>query len=365
MQNKTLKNDERAVFALRSLYDRFGYERFKMNRFEEYDLYVRNKDFLVSDQVITFTDHSGRLLALKPDVTLSIIKNTKDTPGVVQKLYYNENVYRVASGSHSFKEIMQVGLECIGDLGAYETAEVVLLAAESLALISDKFMLDISHMGLVSAVLESSGLSDSGKGKALSCLHQKNSHELRSLCAQEQIPAGKLIALAECAGSLEQIGSLLTTEAEKESLSQLQRLCDILSANGYDGRVQVDFSVGNDLKYYSGVVFNGYIEGIPTSVLSGGQYDKLLKKMGRKSSAIGFAFYVDLLERMAEKKEEFDIDTVLLHDGTEDPAWLVKMAQEAGRSGSVLVTTGLPEHRTWRRAFRLQNGEAVSLENNG
>ena len=106
MTENIIKKDEQAVFSLRRLYRKFGYARYKMSRFEEYDLYVRNKDFLVSDEVITFTDHTGRLLALKPDVTLSIIKNTVDRPDTVQKVYYNENVYRVAKGTHSFKEII-------------------------------------------------------------------------------------------------------------------------------------------------------------------------------------------------------------------------------------------------------------------
>ena len=123
-----IKNDERAIFELRELYRQYGYSQFKMSKFEEYDLYVKNKDFLVSDEVITFTDRNGRLMALKPDVTLSIIKNTADKPGAVQKVYYNENVFRVSKGTHSFKEIMQAGLECIGDLHSYEIAEVVLLA---------------------------------------------------------------------------------------------------------------------------------------------------------------------------------------------------------------------------------------------
>ena len=70
-----LKKDEQAIFLLRKLYQNYGYQSYKMSRFEEYDLYVRNKDFLVSDQVITFSDKNGKLLALKPDVTLSIIKN--------------------------------------------------------------------------------------------------------------------------------------------------------------------------------------------------------------------------------------------------------------------------------------------------
>ena len=101
-----LKPEERVLYALRGLYRQYGYSQFKMGKFEEYDLYVRNKDFLVSDGIITFTDTDGRLMALKPDVTLSIIKNARVAPGCVQKLYYNENVYRVSGSTHCFKEII-------------------------------------------------------------------------------------------------------------------------------------------------------------------------------------------------------------------------------------------------------------------
>ena len=104
-----LKYEEKAVFALRKLYSSNGYRQFKMSKFEEYDLYSKNKDFLVSDGVITFNDTNGKLLALKPDVTLSIIKNSKNTfgSGATEKFYYNENVYRISENSHSYKEIMQ------------------------------------------------------------------------------------------------------------------------------------------------------------------------------------------------------------------------------------------------------------------
>ena len=54
--NCTLKKEEQAVFTLRGLYENYGYSPYKMSKFEEYDLYVRNKDFLISDGVITFTD---------------------------------------------------------------------------------------------------------------------------------------------------------------------------------------------------------------------------------------------------------------------------------------------------------------------
>ena len=141
-------SEERAVFALRGLYQRYGYAPYKMSQFEEYDLYVRNKDFLISDKIITFSGEGGKLMALKPDVTLSIVKNAPEEPGVVQKVYYSENVYR------DYREIMQAGLECVGDLTEYDIAEAVLLAVKSLDLLGGRYVLDISHMGLLAAVLE-------------------------------------------------------------------------------------------------------------------------------------------------------------------------------------------------------------------
>ena len=98
----SLRREERVLFKLRDLYRLSGYAQYKMGKFEEYDLYARNKDFLVSDGVITFTDTDGRLMALKPDVTLSIIKNTRDRENCVQKVYYSENVYRISGSTRSF-----------------------------------------------------------------------------------------------------------------------------------------------------------------------------------------------------------------------------------------------------------------------
>ena len=363
-----LSYDEQAIFALRSLYARYGYERYKMNRFEEYDLYVRNKDFLVSDEIITFTDRSGRLLALKPDVTLSIIKNAPDASGVVQKVYYNENVYR-ADGAHAFREIMQSGLESIGDLTDYDVAEVVLLAAKSLALISDRFVLDLSHMGLVSAALAGSGLSPAGQEEALTCLKQKNSHDLQSLCQAEGVSGDLLLALVDCCGGpeavLEALAPRMDTPALQAPFRQLRELWMLLSEAGFGQQVQIDFSLCNDLKYYSGVVLQGYLEGVPACVLSGGQYDALLRKMGRKSHAIGFALYTDLLERLEQKEEAYDVDTLILHDGTCGAAALARAVEAAAESGSVLVAVAAPEGKRWRRLITLKNGEAAANENNG
>lgn len=359
MNEKLLEYRERVIFDLRSLYDSYGYRHYKMSRFEEYDLYVRNKDFLVSDQVITFTDRGGRLLALKPDVTLSIIKNAADAPGRVEKLYYDENVYRVDGGTQSFREIMQSGLECVGDLGDYEVAEVVLLAAKSLARISDTFMLTLSHMGLISAILEQTGLSQEGKNRALACLRQKSSHELRLLCREEGVQPGDaelLNLLTDCmatdADIFARLEQLLITPTGKKAMEQLRQLYRILTDAGFAGNIRVDFSGSSDLKYYSGVVFQGYLAGLPQRLLSGGQYDKLLRKMGRKSAAIGFAIYVDLLEQLETGDDS--VETLLLHDGTADAATLLAAVEAARKQGSVLVATQEPRDRTWRRLLDMR-----------
>ena len=169
--------------ALRSLYSRYGYSRYKMNKFEEYDLYAKNKDFLISDSVITFTDVGGKLMALKPDVTLSIVKNTRDEPGI-RKLYYNENVYRVSKGTHSFKEIMQVGLEALGEIDEYCIYEVLKLAAESLTCTRRSCILEISHLGLLSDAIRHADVPEGEQNRIIRCIGEKNLHELQSICLQ-------------------------------------------------------------------------------------------------------------------------------------------------------------------------------------
>ena len=105
-----LKPDERATLELRGLYEKYGYKKYKISKFEEYSLYATNRDFLIGDKVLTFTDLDGRLLAMKPDVTLSVINNTRATREKSEKLYYIENVYRENRENHCFKEINQMGL---------------------------------------------------------------------------------------------------------------------------------------------------------------------------------------------------------------------------------------------------------------
>ena len=319
-----LDDTERIIFALRALYSAHGYRRYKMSKFEEYDLYARHKDFLVSDAVITFTDTNGKLMALKPDVTLSIVKNNQVEAGETRKLFYNENVYRVSRGSNSFKEIMQTGLECIGAVDTACLSEVLLLAAESLRTVSTSYVLEISDLSLLSAF--TNGLTEDQKvmDQILKCVQEKNQHgltELLDTCVsktqsyEDERQAEKLTLQAEKLKKLLQIyGSPAKVlpdlkdlcsgnPAAEEALQQLSDAVSVFSGTPHGSRVQIDFSSAADMNYYNGIVFRGFIDGVPESVLSGGQYDILMRKMGRKAGAVGFAVYLDLLERVTLPEE--------------------------------------------------------------
>jgi ATP phosphoribosyltransferase regulatory subunit len=293
---------EKATFLLRELYTKNGYARFKMNKFEEYELYMRNKDFLLGDGVITFNE-GGRLMALKPDVTLSIIKNYKEADGLC-RICYNENVYRMASGELS--EIMQSGLECMGEIDGETTCEVVRLAAESLAKIGGEYVLALSHMGYVEALLAHHGVEAEERESIFACLGSKNLHDLARLLESAPALYESLYRLLTLPAAPVAAAEALTAMAENEEMrlaaAEMNALIVSLVSEGYGARITVDFSVVNSMKYYSGVAMSGYVNGIPERILSGGRYDKLMRRMGKAAGAIGFALYLNPLEAMNGRK---------------------------------------------------------------
>ena len=294
-----LRQDELAIMSLRTLYRQFGYQQYRMSRFEEYGLYSENKAFLASGNIITFTGAGGKLMALRPDVTLSIVKNAKDEDGL-KKLYYNENIYR--SDRQEIKELMQVGLECIGDLDVSLVSEVLMLARKSLEILGERSCLDISHMGFINGVLQSVEMSQAQREEILRCVSEKNIPELSSLCVEFGLDDGfrdRIAALTRLYGPYHDVISELrhiSVNKETDSaLSEIEAIHTQVKKLGAEQGINIDFSIVNDLSYYSGVIFQGYIDGIPRKVLSGGRYDALLRKFGKRSGAVGFAVYLDLI----------------------------------------------------------------------
>jgi len=361
MENYILKNEEKAVFTLRSLYKQYGYLPYKMSKFEEYDLYVRNKDFLVSDSVITFNDTNGRLLALKPDVTLSIIKNSGSDKAYKQKLYYNENVYRISESTHQYKEIMQTGIECIGDIDVNDIFEVVYLAAKSLDKISHEFVLDISHMGVFSAIIDSVSDDKLFKKEVTKLISEKNRHETRALCEKYSISEENTKLLVDFIGLygesgtvISKLSSMIKTDTGRKAFDKLKLLCSLISETEFASKIQLDFSVVNDMNYYNGIVFKGFLLGISEGVLSGGEYGKLVARMGKDNNAIGFAIYLDLLEGLGDSNDEYDVDVLVIYDRNINPKALLETKNTIIANGeSVSCQLAIPEKLRYKKLVKL------------
>lgn len=343
-KNKFLGSVESAVLDFRRLFTEYGYRPFKMSKFEEYELYAKNKDFLVSDRVITFNDTNGKLLALKPDVTLSIIKNTLDEPGIKTKLCYDEKVYRPAGSTNRFKEITQTGLECIGDIDLYDIYEVVDLAAAGLSLISDSFVLDLSHLGVLSALLSDMGKDLDFSNKIIKLFSEKNSHDILKVCKQNGVSerdANTLAAFTEIYGDratvLQRLSKLDLSENAKKAVDELAELSKLLDCSDFSDKIKFDFSIVNDMNYYNGFVFKGFLQNIPESVLSGGRYDSLMKKMGKNSGAVGFAVYLDLLETIETPAPEYDVDTLIIYNNSTDKKEILKTVKSAVKEGKTVT----------------------------
>ena len=357
---------EKAMFDLRALYEAHGYRQYRMSKFEEYDLYAQNRSFISGGSILTFTDTNGRLMALKPDITLSIIKGAK-LQGNMDKVYYSESVYRAPDKLSGFREIQQMGLECIGGIDLYTVCEVLCLAAESLKVISGEYILDMSHMGLLSGVFDDAGIPEELRPKLLALAEAKNAHEAEGICrkagvSQEHIST--LLSLIKLRAPMDEalarLHSLPLGPRALQAVSELHEIASVLDGAGLKENIYVDLSLQSDPGYYNGLVFKGYLGGIPSAILSGGRYDGLMEKMGKDAGAMGFALYLNLLDGFGGEGSRNRVDVLILDSGHGDAAGLMKLVKSIIEGGeSVRVDTHIPEGLKYGRIVIADEREGV------
>ena len=370
LPKKILNSDEEAVYRLRALYSEYGYTRYKVSKFEQYDLYANNKSFLVCENILTFTDTNGKLMALKPDITLSIVKNSDMGDGKTNKLYYSETVYRTEGHAEGFREIPQTGLECIGRIDAYLTGEVVMLAEKSLALMSGlvgrRYLLDVSHMGFLLGLLETNGVHERDYDEVLSYIANKNLPAISAFASAHGLSFAAAEAIADVTSlylplpsALPRLLPYVKNETMQAAYSELSALADTLAAWGIDSPVSFDASIAGDRNYYNGIVFSGYLDGIPAKVLSGGRYDSLLRKMGRYAEAIGFAVYPERIGLVSSEEDAYDVDACILYGKETDPADLIRAVNAIRETGvSVRAEEGIAPSVRAKAVYRMTGKEA-------
>ena len=357
---------ENHILRLQQLYEGYGYEKFRMSKFEDYHLYLRHKDFLKGGNIVTFHAPDGRLLALKQDVTLSILKNVQPDR-LPRKVFYAENVYRASHDAGDIREIPQAGVEYIGSVDVYAMSEVMLLAAESLAAVSEQYILGVSHMGLVRGLLDETALPPEQRDEILLCIQNKAVHTLREICLREHVAdalSGKLCTLASLFGTVEDCLDTLDTLADSSQTSrasrELRQICDLLRETGHGSHLRIDFSVAGNMQYYNGIIFQGFLDGTPQSVLSGGRYDDLVRQFGKPCGAVGFAVYLDRLQYRHTDAAPDDAVLVLYdpRDVHGLPAAVMRLRQ-SGRTVQTLPCGKADE--SYSAVYRFSEGRLLPL----
>lgn len=325
-----LRPNEETSLRLRGLYESMGYGLYRMGSFEAYDLYLKNKPFLEGEDILTFTSADGRLLALKPDVTLSIVQNTP--AGEIRKVYYQESVFRRSRSTGDYREIEQMGLEYIGGDMSLAQAEVLALAGTTLSAVGGGF-LDLSHMGFIEAMLLPL-CREQDKKMALRALRAGNAGELERLAGEAGLAADDAQRLAELAllsgpyNAAMRRARLLSRgmSGAQRVLDEMEELVETLPSLS-NVELRLDFSILNDIEYYNGLIFQGYLPGVPVCALSGGRYDNLLSRLAKPQGAVGFALYLDEIEKKRtegwEETEETEMLNIALPKG--------RMARQIGR----------------------------------
>ena len=309
------------LLNLRKLYDSYGYKKISLPNFEEYDLYNENKDFILGN-ILTIMNPSGNLLALRPDITLSVAKKiSKEKTLKYDKVYYQENIY-TTSKYIGYSEKEQLGVELIGKETLFLNFEIVSLALKSLEIMSKKNMLVLSHAGFISSIFENLELEYEIKEKIFEYINNKNVHEIKIILKNNKNISDELknliYELPNLSGNIEEIEKKLSKYELNPKiikiLSGLKDLYNLIIKFHSRKKIIFDFSIIKNLKYYNGIIMQGFIDKIPNAVLSGGRYDKLFEKFGVDTGAIGFAVVTDNLNEFYKNENQKDFDILLLYD---------------------------------------------------
>ncbi|WP_276307023.1 ATP phosphoribosyltransferase regulatory subunit [Brachyspira sp. G79] len=213
-------NENTIVSKLTKIYEEYGYKKIKLSKFEDYNLYNNYKDFLQTEHILTFMNLNGNLQSLRPDVTLSIVKKVlKDNDKYTKKLYYIEDIYKIDEVSNEYEEIQQVGVEIIGTLTKYSNLEIISMAIDSLKSINKEYILEISSIDFMSALIDELNLDEDKKLEILKLIYNKNKHDLEKTLISNNIDdklKSYIISLIDMSGNykevLEKIENIIINE---------------------------------------------------------------------------------------------------------------------------------------------------------
>jgi ATP phosphoribosyltransferase regulatory subunit len=254
---------------------------------------------------------SGRLLGLRADMTTQVARidaHLLNRNSITRLCYAGSVLHTRPSGLHATREPIQIGCEMYGHAGLEADAEIQELALTSLALAGfDNVRLDLSHVGVLRAILAEDAATKRDEAQLHSLLRGKDVPGLEEITANyAKATRDALLALPHLYGDVEVLGKarelLPPLPGITRALSELAAL-----AGSAIGRAQVAIDLADlrGYQYESGAMFALYVTGLPNAVARGGRYDHVGEAFGRARPATGFSLDLRELARLlpgAERK---------------------------------------------------------------
>ncbi len=284
---------------------------------EFYDVFSPENHGIPQENMYKLVDMKGRLMAVKPDLTMPIARlactRLRDHP-LPLRLYYNQNAYRInpADSGHS-DEVDQIGIEVIGVGGRRADLEALDLAIRSMESCGlNNYRIEIGHIGIFNALTARLKLDARHKEQLRELIMTKNYPALndqmdRMKDMQTAAALKRLPALFGGEEVLDELKTLVDDEEIGRVVDYLRSLLADLKELGADRHISLDLGIVGRNEYYTGIVFQGYTEGIGDTVLTGGRYDTLLSDYGMDLPAIGFGIDVDAVARVVRREMSFQM----------------------------------------------------------
>ncbi|ODA42307.1 ATP phosphoribosyltransferase regulatory subunit [Desulfosporosinus sp. BG] len=260
-------------------------------------------DIEQDDSLYKFFDREGRILALRPELTMSIARlvSTRMRGGDFPlRLCYGADVYRNTAVRH--REFRQVGVELVGSDQELADAEVIALAVEAIAGLGLKnYQFNLGHMGIFSGLMLEAGVDEGLQSKLEEALARKDMVGVERWVSQSRLPTRVqelLLRLPHFHGGEEILDEVLDWSerpAIQEAVERLRKIYRYLNYFGVQENVSLDLGILRGFSYYTGAVFEGYVPGMGFPVVEGGRYDTLYSDFGVSLPATGFAIHLGTL----------------------------------------------------------------------
>ncbi len=349
------KTEKKLGDRISALYEKRGYGSVATPALEYYDVFNFDSQTIAEENMFKLTDKSGRLVVIRPDNTTPMARiaatRLKGAPRPL-KLYYNQNVFRISAGfSGKRSEFSQTGIEIIGGTCLKADLEAIVTALRTLREMGDfygggiNYKLELGHALFCKALINSFGLDDEKRETVTKYISAKNSSSLEVVFGDDEKASDmmeKVRQIPRLYGDKSVISKARdlccgVTEAE-EALDYLESIYDILDRGGFSENISIDLATVNDMNYYTGIVFRGYLDYTGEAILGGGRYDNLMSNFGESEGATGFGVNLsianDKLSRIFGSHEE-KTRKILVHYG--DTALLSKAMSYIENSGEVCV----------------------------